>query len=70
MKNKRIPKALLQTGNNLIDNKITKPSSLLMGSGITLTNRGILLKWTTRDATSQVGGFPRPLIKADLVLMI
>ena len=41
-----------------------------MGSGITLTNRGILLKWTTRDATSQVGGFPRPLIKADLVLMI
>ena len=41
-----------------------------MGSGIARTNRGTLLKWTTRDVTNQVGGFPRPLIKADLALMI
>ena len=70
MKTKSIAEALLQTGNNLINNKIKKSSSLLMGSGITLTNneikgiikvirslenRGILFKRTTRKISSQEG---------------
>ena len=40
-KSKSIPKALLQTGNNLINNEIIKPLSLLGGSEITLTNKEI-----------------------------
>ena len=70
VKTKSIAEALLQTGNNLINNKIKKSSSLLMGSGITLTNneikgiikvirslenRGILFKRTTRKNSSQEG---------------
>ena len=37
VKNKCFSKALLQTENNLLNNKIIKSSSLLMGSGIMLT---------------------------------
>ena len=37
VKNKCFSKALLQTENNLLNNKIIRSSSLLMGSGIMLT---------------------------------
>ena len=41
VQNKSIQKALLHSGDNLINNKAIKPSLLLMGSGLTLTNNEI-----------------------------
>ena len=64
---------LVDTGYNIIDEKIKKGISSITGSGITLTNneikdiikvivglsknRGILLKGTTTKLSSQEGGF-------------
>ena len=41
VRTKSIPEAFLQTGHNLINNKVIKPSSLLSGSELTLTNNEI-----------------------------
>ena len=68
---KNIPVTILDTGDDLFNNKTKNRSLSLKGLGLTLTNnqvkdiiklirslknRGILLKWNTNKIISQIGG--------------